>query len=107
MILLHPGRVSDRSTGLSPVRIRFQHRENRPTSRIICDILRQSISSQSDISVNSHSDGHADGVTSVRCQRGSQQAIRVNAVEFNAANPTLRKIGTAVQHWPQHLLTEE
>ena len=84
------GHVSDRKSGLNFVRIRFQHGQQRPLRGIVCDIFRQSIRSQSDISVKGHSDSNADGVTIVRCQRGSQQAVRINTARFNAANPTLR-----------------
>ncbi|MFU1842258.1 hypothetical protein ACM6QH_14105, partial [Enterococcus faecium] len=62
----------------------------RPPRRIVCNILRQRISPQIDISVGSPSDGNPDRVTIVRCQSGSQQAIGINAEGFYSANPALR-----------------
>ena len=72
---------------LNPFRIRFQHGKERPSCRIVRDIFRQRISAQIDISVNRFADGDADGVTIVRGQRGGQQALRIDIVAFNAANP--------------------
>lgn len=57
----HSGRVRGRRDRFTLVRIRVQHGKDRPTRRIVCDIVRQRISPQVDISVSSPSNGNPDG----------------------------------------------
>ncbi len=84
------GRVRGERDRFTLVRIRVQHGKDRPTRRIVCDIVRQRISPQVDISVSSPSNGNPDGVTIVCCQSGSQQAIGINAEGFYSTNAALR-----------------